>query len=119
MAKHLGREIRRLRTKAGITLRKFAKSLGISAAHQSDIEHGRRMPSEPLLRATAKALAHVGATYEEFKKLDTRLEPDLEEWMQRTPAARQLLREAKASRRPVKDLLDEMREIMEREEQEG
>lgn len=110
MAKTLGSEIRRLRLEAEVTLRAFARKLGHTAAHQSDIEHGRRMPSEGVLRKTVKKLAHVGATYEGLKELDTRIERDLEQWMQKHPEARALLRETRASGRPVREILEEMRE---------
>lgn len=113
MAKTLGSEIRRLRLEAEFTLRGFAKKLSHTAAHQSDIEHGRRMPSEDVLRRTVEALTHVGANYEDLKELDTRLDRDLEQWMQKNPAARALLRESKASGRPVRELLQEFRDRQE------
>lgn len=117
MRKTLGSEIQHFRLEAGITLRAFARQLDISAAHQSDIEHGRRMPSDDLLRSMADALAHAGATYDEFKKLDSRLEKDLETWIQKTPEARQMLREAKDSRRPVRDILRDLRRVLEGEDE--
>jgi transcriptional regulator with XRE-family HTH domain len=113
MVKTLGSEIRRLRLLADITLRGFAKNLGHTAAHQCDIEHGRRMPSGDVLRRTVEALTHVGANYDELKDLDTRLDRDLEQWMQKNPAARALIRESKDSGRPVRELLQEFRERQE------
>jgi len=109
MAKTLGSEIRRLRLEAEVTLRAFARGLGHTPAHQSDIEHGRRMPSEDVLKRTAKALERVGATYEGLKELDTRLDRDLQKWVQKNDAARALLRESKDSGRPVAELLEEFR----------
>lgn len=117
MKKTLGSEIQRLRLEAGITLRAFARQLDISAAHQSDIEHSRRMPSDDLLRSMAGALAHVGATYDDFKKLDSRLEKDLEAWIQKHPEARQMLRETKDSKRPVRDILRDLRRVLEEEDE--
>ncbi len=110
MSKTLGSEIRRLRLEAEYTLRGFAKELGHTAAHQSDIEHSRRMPSEALLRRTVETLAHVGADYDELKELDTRLGRDLEQWIQEQPAARAMLRESKASGRSARELLYEFRD---------
>lgn len=107
--KTLGSEIRRLRLESGKTLRAFARQLGHTAAHQSDIERGRRMPSEEVLRKIAVALEHVGASYDEFKELDTRLDPELERWIQEHPPARAMLRETKASGRPVGEILEELR----------
>lgn len=117
MPKTLGDEIRRLRLKADITLRSFARKLGHTAAHQSDIEHGRRMPSEEVLRKTVQELAHVGATYEALKELDTRLGDDLQEWIQKTPEARALLRETKASGRSARQVLEELRDILRKREE--
>ena len=117
MEKTLGSEIRRLRLEAGFTLRKFATRVGISAAHQSDIEHGRRMPSENLLRSITETLAHVGASFESFRQLDTRLGAELEEWIQQTPEARQLLREAKSSGKPIADVLKDLRALLGRDEE--
>ena len=114
MVKNLGSEIRRFRLESGITLRGFAKQLGHTAAHQSDIEHGRRMPSKEVLRKTALALAHVGATYEALRELDPRLEPDLEQLVRENPEARALLRatddRAKATGKSVKEILQELQE---------
>jgi len=105
----LGDEIRRLRLAADLPLRELARRLEISAAHQSDIEHSRRMPSEALLEKTAKELAHVGASYESLRKLDARLEADLEKWVASTPEVRQLLREAKNSGRSLPEMIEDMR----------
>lgn len=118
MATTLGSEIRRLRLEAEFTLRGFAKMLGHTAAHQSDIEHGRRMPSEDVLRRTVDALAHVGANYDKLKELDTRLGRDLEEWIQEHPDARAMLREMKASGRSAKRFLKEWRERLESNDEE-
>ena len=67
------------------------------------------MPSEDVLKRTAKALERVGATYEGLKELDTRLDRDLQKWVQKNDAARALLRESKDSGRPVAELLEEFR----------
>ena len=117
MNKTLGNEIRRLRLEADFTLREFARKLGISAAHQSDIEHGRRMPSEKVLRDTASALAHVGASYEALKELDARLGSELEEWVRKNPGVRQMLRTAKSSGKPVHELLRDFKEMLEKEDE--
>lgn len=39
---HLGGELRRRRVAAGLSLRRVARCAGISAAHLSDMERGRR-----------------------------------------------------------------------------
>lgn len=104
----LGTEIRRLRLAADITLREFARNVEISAAHLSDIENSRRMPSEKVLHDIVAALAHVGASYEALKQYDSRLGTELEAWVQETPQAGQLLRAVKDSGRPIHEILREL-----------
>ena len=117
----LGAEIRRLRLKADITLRAFAQQLGHTAAHQSDIEHGRRMPSERVLVKIANRLANVGATYESLRELDSRLGPELEQLVRENPEARSLLRatdeRARASGKSVRDILRELQQTLREEEE--
>lgn len=112
MGRPLGSEIRRLRQKAGFTLRGFAATVGVSPAHQSDIELGRRLPSDRVLRATAKAMVSAGTTYEALKAFDPRLGTDLEAWVQRSPEMAQLLREVRASRVPPRDVLQAVRTFL-------
>jgi len=89
---HLGEEIRRLRLRAGFTLRGLAAELGVSAAHLSDIEHNRRRPSEKLLRKIADKLRKAGATYESLEGLISGIDTKTREWAASTPGARALLR---------------------------
>lgn len=78
--KSLGQRIRELRDEKDLSLRELCKKAGgISAAFLSDIELGRRHPSDQVLRGIAKAL---GTTFDELKKCDTR------------PAAEELKRRA-------------------------
>ena len=112
MSQALGSEIRRLRTKAGFTLRGFAQKIGISAAHQSDIEYGRRLPSEKVLQEIAKALSNVGASYEKLKELDTRLDPELEQWMQQTPGLGEMLREVRASNKSPQEVIRRLKKLL-------
>lgn len=115
MSQALGTEIRRLRTKAGFTLRGFAQKIGISAAHQSDIEYGRRLPSEKVLKEIARALSSVGASYEKLKELDTRLEPELAQWMDQTPGLGEMLREVRASNKSPQEVLRRLKKILKEE----
>jgi transcriptional regulator with XRE-family HTH domain len=70
MIKKLGQRIRELRGQHDLSLREFAKKLGgLSAAHLSDIELGRRFPSEDLLSKMAQVLSVDVA---ELQKLDSR-----------------------------------------------
>ena len=67
--KTLGQEIRELREKNDISLRELAKKLGVSAAFLSDVELGRRYPSDKVLSDIAKAL---GTSIEDLRSHDTR-----------------------------------------------
>lgn len=70
MAKNFGKRIRELREEQDYSLREFARKLGdVSAAHISDIELGRRFPSEELLAKMAKLL---GVSAEDLKRYDSR-----------------------------------------------
>lgn len=101
----LGREIRRLRTNAGTTLRGLARTIGISAPHLSDIEHDRRRPSKELLKKIVSELQPVGATLAGLDRLDARFENDLQEWADSTPEVRILLRKVKESGLPIADVI--------------
>jgi transcriptional regulator with XRE-family HTH domain len=80
--KSFGERIRELREVADLSLRELAKKLGgLSAAFLSDIELGRRHPSEKVLVDMARVL---GTTVEELKRYDTR--PPLDEIKRRTRA---------------------------------
>jgi transcriptional regulator with XRE-family HTH domain len=73
--KTLGETIRSLRETKDISLREFARQLGdMSAAFVSDVELGRRYPSEKVLTRMAGIL---DVKAEELMKLDTR--PPLDE----------------------------------------
>ena len=88
-----------------MTLRGLGATLGVSAAHLSDIEHNRRRPSEPLLRKIAHALRGVGGTYETLEHLATGLDQDTRDWIASTPGVRKLLRTLKQSGHSPLDLL--------------
>jgi transcriptional regulator with XRE-family HTH domain len=64
-----GQRIHELRDKADLSLRGLAMKIGISAPFLSDIELGRRFPSEKILAKLAGAL-EVSA--DELKLYDTR-----------------------------------------------
>ena len=65
----LGEKIKELRMATGISLRQFAVSINITPPFLSDIELGRRFPSDDVLREISKALK---ADFTELKKLDVR-----------------------------------------------
>jgi transcriptional regulator with XRE-family HTH domain len=68
--KTLGERIRELRESLDLSLREFAEKLGgLSAAFLSDVELGRRHPSDKVLSAMARVLK---TPLEELRKHDTR-----------------------------------------------
>jgi len=81
----LGHRIHQLREEKDLSLREFARQLGdISPAHISDIENGRRNPSDELLQKMARVL---GERFDELKQLDNRLPVEqLKRAMRQDPA---------------------------------
>lgn len=69
MMKTLGERIRELRELKDISLREFAARLRLSAPFVSDVELGRRFPSDKVLAEMAKLLS---TSVEELKQFDTR-----------------------------------------------
>jgi transcriptional regulator with XRE-family HTH domain len=68
--KSLGERIRELRDAKDLSIRELCRKAGdISAAFVSDIELGRRHPSDQVLRDLAKVL---GTTFDELKAHDMR-----------------------------------------------
>jgi transcriptional regulator with XRE-family HTH domain len=76
--KTLGERIRELREEKDTSLRELAEKLGLSAAFLSDVELGRRYPSQDVLRGIARAL---GVKAEDLRSHDTR--PPVEEMKRR------------------------------------
>ena len=70
MTTTLGEKLRQLRDKEDLSLRELAKHLGdVTAAHLSDIEFGRRFPSDDLLR---KLAGFFKVDEKQLRALDTR-----------------------------------------------
>lgn len=67
--KTLGEYIRELREKQDTSVRELARQLKVSAAFLSDVELGRRHPSDEVLGRLASSL---GTTTEELRKYDAR-----------------------------------------------
>ena len=67
--KTLGEHIRELREKKDISVRELARRLTVSAAFLSDVELGRRHPSDELLGRLAHCL---DTTADELQKYDSR-----------------------------------------------
>jgi len=62
----IGERIRKERERKKISLRKFAKKLGISAAYLVDIEKNRRLPKEQILQKTADLLDIPVSAFDEY-----------------------------------------------------
>jgi len=79
----LGKRLHELRDRADLSLRELAKRVGISGPFLSDIELGRRFPSEEIL---AKLAAALSAPLEDLRQYDNR-EPiaDLKRLMDSNP----------------------------------
>ena len=75
----LGERIRELREEGDLSLRELARALDVSAAFMSDVELGRRQPSDKHMSAIARAL---GVSLEDLKEFDTR--PPLQEFRRAT-----------------------------------
>jgi len=86
-------------------LREFAKKLGnVSAAHISDIENGRRNPSDELLHKMAQIL---NVSLDELKKLDSRVPvEELKREMRHDPALGFALRKIAEEKIPSDRLLE-------------
>ena len=65
----LGKKLRELRERAGLSLRDVAKAAKVSAPFLSDIELGRRFPANETLALIAQKL---GASADDLKKHDHR-----------------------------------------------
>ena len=77
--KTLGEHIRELREERDLSLRELATKIEVSAAFMSDVELGRRHPSDKHMVAVARAL---GTSLEDLQQFDTR--PPLREFRKAT-----------------------------------
>lgn len=67
--KTFGQKIRELREEKDLSLRELAKEIQVSAAFLSDIELGRRYPSDKILLSISEKL---GTSTDELRTYDTR-----------------------------------------------
>lgn len=72
--KPLGERIRELRDGKDLSVRELAKKINVSAPFLSDVELGRRHPSDQVLKVIA---THLGTTFDDLQKHDSR--PPIEE----------------------------------------
>jgi transcriptional regulator with XRE-family HTH domain len=69
LAATMGQRLRELRERAGLSLREVAKAAKVSAPFLSDVELGRRFPTNETLALIAQK---VGASVDDLKKHDHR-----------------------------------------------
>src|SRR5215813_8846409 len=86
----LGEKIRARRLELRITLREFARRVGVSAPYVTDLEAGRRHPSPEILARIAEELTLPQA---ELEALDTRSEEHTSELQSRPHLVCRLLLE--------------------------
>lgn len=89
MAETLGTYLRKARKQTGMSLRRLARQLEVTAAHLSDIERDRRRPSIELLGQMAQQL---GLPLQELERLDPRIRPEVKGWLADRGEVRSLLR---------------------------
>lgn len=75
-----GERVRELREAKKMTLRALAKALGVSAPFVSDVEHGRRMPSDVAKWASVLGVEERSLSVLDERNLEQRVR-DLEERM--------------------------------------
>jgi transcriptional regulator with XRE-family HTH domain len=95
-ASSLGEAVRLLREEKKMTLRALAEKTGLTAPFLSDLEHNRRSTNK-----LAELAAALEVPFEELQNLDSRLPPDLKEWLSANPDLVSVLKELKKSGRPV------------------
>lgn len=102
--KTLGQRIRELREEKDLSLRELASKIEVSAAFLSDVELGRRYPSDKHLLALVRAL---DTSLEDLQQHDTR--PPLQEFRRMThsdPEYGFALRQVMDKKISSKELLD-------------
>ena len=105
-----GKEIRRLRQAAGLTMRDLSGRLDISPSHLSDIEHGHRRPSEQLLARLAAEFSHLGVQETELQLIVTGLDEETRRWATVTPGARAMLRRIMETGRTAPEIIQALDE---------
>ena len=108
----LGTHLRMLREEEDVSLRELARKIGCSPAYLSDVELGRRFPTDDMFERIAKSL---GTSVEELKEHDTR--PPVDDIRKRTqsdPGYAYALRRVLEAGKNSKQLLDVVEELEKR-----
>jgi len=111
--KTLGERIRELREGRDSSLRELAQKLDLSPAFLSDVELGRRYPSEEVLIKMAKSL---GVTVDDLRAYDTRAPlEDLKRITAKNPAFAVALRKIVDKKLSAADLESLIQKISDKE----
>jgi transcriptional regulator with XRE-family HTH domain len=114
--KTLGQVIRDARVAAEMSLREFARRMGITPSYQSDIENDRRVPAEDVLKKTAGLL---NLDFAALMSLGGRFGDDAERYLRRHPTAGALFRKLSETNAPedvLRKMLREAEEFKRKEE---
>jgi transcriptional regulator with XRE-family HTH domain len=107
----LGKRIRRERQSKQLTVRGFARQIGVAPPFVTDIEADRRRPSPEVLARIAQVL---GVPLAELEALDPRLTAEVKEWIADEPRVGRLLRQLREAPDP-NSLLGMIEDVVERE----
>ena len=105
--KNIGEIIAQARERSGLSLRKVAARLPINFAYLADIEKGRRMPSEKVIKGLSE-VEELQLDFDELMALSGRLGDEAEKYMADHPAFGRFVR--KLARR---NLTDEQLDVLE------
>lgn len=110
----LGKRLRELRERAGLSLRELAKSAQISAPFLSDIELGRRYPKDETLAILAK---HLSTSMDGLKNLDYRKAiGELKRFSEETPSLgavlQKLVHQVNTGALPATELATKLNQII-------
>ena len=113
LAATMGQRLRELRERAGLSLREVAKAAKISAPFLSDVELGRRFPTNETLALIAQKL---GASADDLKKHDHRSSlDDLKRLAEGSPslgaAVRALVEEVQSGNLTSDELAEKLRRV--------
>jgi transcriptional regulator with XRE-family HTH domain len=107
----LGGRIRDRRQELQLTVRGFARQIGVQPPFVTDIEADRRRPSPEVLARIAEVL---DLSLGELEALDPRITPEVKEWMNEEPRVSSLLRRLRDD--PDRDeLLRRIEQVVDRE----
>lgn len=94
MVAKVGEMVRAGREASGLSLRRCASDVGLPPSYLSDIENGRRLPSERALELLA---AHLDLDVERLHACSGRVSSDLKRWLETNPQVRDALDSLRAA----------------------